>query len=228
MHTYTHTSIFMGIDKMVFILRRLILFLWVMFDTVASIKVFEFSEGDGPEEVSTLVMEVKVPEVDKMSLCFSHRQEQSNDHTKIMFSIFEDKNYTKQYLMIGFTDKNNALWLQIRQFWYFLGLVDFDIPSWLNICIELRFLERKFLASVNGGNILSISVKEPFFIPTFHFVVGAILGRKTKNTIQFHGSFSNLNVFYHNPLPLQDLASEICNEKFTAGIQGMKRIFWKI
>ena len=150
----------------------------LLLSLVNATKVYEFFEDATSEEISKVLIDIPVQEDDQLTFCFSHKQDQSNDHTKSMFAIFEDQNMTKHYMNVGFLVQNNALWIDFeKNLRYFLGNVDYETIHlyWLNICIMFSFVERKIFLSVNGEDILSSpSIESMHYIPRFYLAIGVV------------------------------------------------------
>ena len=126
-----------------------------------SIKVYEFFEKNpGLSDISYITMNVSVSIKDKIAICSSHKQMQSNLNTTTLYTIYEDKEFQKPWFLLGFWGE--SLWAQENLgIWHLLGTLHkkTDFISWINMCIEIDFKERKFSVSLNGNNASSAETR---------------------------------------------------------------------
>ena len=127
-----------------------------------AIKVYEFHEGNSTiSDISYVTMNLNVSSVaKKVTICSTHKQMQSNLNTTTLYTIYEDKKFTKPWFLLGFWGE--SLWAQENLgIWHLLGTLHkkTDFISWINMCIEIDFKERKFSVSLNGHNASSAETR---------------------------------------------------------------------
>ena len=117
-----------------------------------SMKVYEFLNG-AEEDLSTVSFEVSVPSSEKITLCSSHRQLQSNEQTRIFMAIFEDPEHTVPWLTVGYWEEEPVeMWLEFKKgTWIFMGFSPkITLMSWIHTCLEINFADKQFHVSTNG------------------------------------------------------------------------------
>ena len=134
-------------------LKVLIAIFWLLPFLMETVKVYEFIDSNSStSDISYITMEVNVSVKDRLAICSSHKQLQANAQSSTIYNIYEDKDYKKPWLSVGFWDL--SLWVAEGndRLWHYLGGLDklTDFLDWINLCIKIDFSEKKLSSSING------------------------------------------------------------------------------
>ena len=176
-------------------------------------KVFKFKEGSTDNNTlssATLVNASESPLPDHFVICSSHKQQQVDTiNANNIYVLYEDSNFTKPWISIGFYYHVNALWANIRylqNIWYRLGYATREaFLHWIHICVEVDSINAKIRTSINGGNVTTVSnVKGLTPVPKLYLRLGVVQQSGNIGQFQFYGYVANLNI-----LSLQNKTQDI-------------------
>ena len=198
-------------------------------------KVFTFNDDSADNEDLSSVTLANAPEdplPDHFLICSSHTQQQKDTpNTRTIYVLYEDPNFTKPWLSIGFwyTYEFN-LYANTRYLdWYALGQVTLEtFHNWIHICIEVDTVNATLRASINGGNVTTVSnVNGLTPVPKLHLRLGVVHQSYDRGyQFQFYGSVSNINIFYDE----ENFFSKgsACNFTQSSFFQSWENSEWKI
>ena len=148
---------------------------------------------------ATNVSDESLPE--HFLICSSHRQQQiDTPNTRTIYVLYEDSNFTKPWLSIGFHVEISefVLWANTNfNYWYDLGTVTREaFLNWIHICVDVNVITGTLRASVNGGNVTTVGEVEGLIpIPKLYLRLGIVHESYYGGQHQFIGSVANINIY---------------------------------
>ena len=160
------------------------------------LKVYKFHETK--ELSSASFISGNLP--DHFIICSSHNQQQINTpNSRAVYVLYEDPKFMRPWLSIGFYN-NNVLWANVKFInWYsFHKEARETFLYWVHICIEVDTKTSTLKASVNGGNVTTVTnVQGLTPAPPLYLRLGVV---HIDDSIyggpdQFVGDVANINIF---------------------------------
>ena len=167
-----------------------------------TVKVFTFNKDNSAiNEMSSASMS-NVPRdnlPDHFMICSSHTQQQiDTPHTRAIYVLFKDPNFTKPWFSIGFY-RLNKLWANTNfAAFHSLGNVTREtFLSWIHICVEVDTIAGIMRASVNGGNVTTVhNVHDLAPTPKLYLRLGVVNESFYGDPAQFLGTVTNVKIFH--------------------------------
>ena len=176
---------------------------------IMATKVFTFNneEKPGTGELSSATLDSATDHgllPDHFLICSSHSQKLGHtpsSNTNTIYVLYEDSNFTKPWFSFGFWyyRPDYVLWVYIRfHHWYKMGKVTREtFLHWVHICVEVDTIKGVLRASINGGNVTTVTNVEGLTpVPKLHLRLGIVHHsyRGLSHIAQFWGSVTDINI----------------------------------
>ena len=202
-------------------------------------KVFTFPSipNSGIEELSSATLESATNHgslPDHFLICSSHTQQLSHTsslNTNTIYVLYEDSSLTKPWLSFGF-------WLYSSTYYklsaftfeqeYTIGFVTREtFLYWVHICVEVDTIKRILRASINGGNVTTVTnVQGLTPVPRLNLRLGIVHNFYVEHTTQFWGSVTDINIFTLETNVNEEEISQASSESSCGLIESFSYLSW--